>query len=538
MKWLKRNWYWLLFGAVALLTVYMDVFVARYLLDGDTSDYVQRGWRMVQEKDFFLSNYYRTTELRLFDLPMVYALFFLFTDNWTLVRILSSMLMQALYVLSFLYMGRQAGIQKPARVISATLLLLPFSTAYARIVLYHSFYILYLSAAFLLAGLTLHTLRLWQDRQRRALIPGILLGLLWLVEGTNGVRHMMIIGAPMLLFGFIRLIRAMNEYGWSKPLFRSDAFRLCLILLGSCLCFLAGYAIYPQLAAQFQIEVTEMKPFTPTVPPELFTKVLNDWLIAIGVRFSRKPLLSLRGVALLAALFAAVYGLVRSFAKGEEATGKGMLRSLLGLSTVISTGIFLLEGETRFYELYYVPVLAMIFPLLAVELDTTKAMGQKTLCLLCCLCLAFSGGYTARFMLTRDETMDQWTALSHSEMDTVEVLQECVAFMQEEEYTHALIDYWYANPMIELSNGQLTVAPLELTYAGSDEEESLISIYPWGTSKTAFLPENLPDTVLVFLRWEDELPTFLEYFPDDAELVWEGYPFSACEIPSDLLTLP
>lgn len=537
MKALKRNWYWLLLGAMALLTLYMDVFVARYLLDGDTSDYVQRGWLMVQEKDFFLRDYYRTTELCLFDRPMVYALFFLFTDNWTLVRILGSVLMQALYVLSFLYMGRQAGIRKPVRVFCAALLLMPFSTAYARIVLYHSYYILYMTGAFLIVGLSLHTLRLWQRGKWTALVTGLLLGLLWLVEGTNGVRHMMIIGAPMLVFGFIRLIKAMNQHGWQKALLRTDAFRLCIILLGSCLCFLAGYLVHQQLLTLYQVKATELQAFSPNLQPQLFTKVFNDWLAAIGVRFSRKTLMSLRGVALIAALFAAVYGLVRSFAKGEESTGKGLLRSLLGLSTVISTGIFLLEGETRFYELYYVPVLAMIFPLLAVELNGTKAMGQKTMCLLCCLCLAFSGGYTAHFMLTQDETMDQWTALSHSEMDTVEVLQDCLDFMQEEEYTHALINYWYASPMMELSSGRLTVGPVEITYAMSDDEESILSIYPWGTSKTAFLPENLPDTLLVFVRWEDELPTFLEKFPD-AELVWEGYPFSACEIPCELLTQP
>lgn len=535
MKWLKRNWYWLLFGAVALLTVYMDVYAALNLLDGDTSDFVQRGWLMVQEKDFFLSNYYRTTELRLFDLPMVYALFFLFTEDWTLVRILGSVLMQVLYVLSFLYMGRQAGIRKPARVVSAALLLMPFSTAYARIVLYHSHYILYLSAAFLLVGLTLHTLRLWQERQRRALIPGILLGLLWLVEGTNGVRHMMIIGAPMLLFGFIHLIKALNRHGFQKPLLRTDAFRLCLILLGSCLCFLAGYLLHKHiLLSYYEVRWNTLYSFTPSFEPEEFTRVLNMWLKAIGTRVTDESLMSLRGVALAAALYIAFYGLICSLKKEEEPLGKAMLRSLLGLSMLISTFIFILERTTRYYELYYVPVIALTFSLLAVELDAVQKAGRKALCLLCCLCLVFTGSYTAKFMLTKDDSMDWWSGINFNTMNVVESLADCVEFMEEEEYTHALIDYWYASPMMELSSGQLTVGPVEITYAMSDDEESVISIYPWGTSKTAFLPENLPDTLLVFVRWEDELPTFLEKFPD-AELVWEGYPFSACEIPSELL---
>lgn len=264
--------------------------------------------------------------------------------------------------------------------------------------------------------------------------------------------------------------------------------------------------------------------------------MFNGWLTAIGVRFSRKTLMSLRGVALLAALFAAVYGLVRSFAKGEESTGKGLLRSLLGLSTAISTGIFLLEGGYLFYDLYYIPVLVMIFPLLAVDLDEAKRLGQRILCLLCCLCLAFSGAYTAQFIRTKDNRMDSWSGLSYTEMDTVEALRDCMTFMQENGYSYAFIDYWYASVLTEMSDGKLTVGPVVKSYAEGDGE-SILSLYSWGTSKTAFLPENLPDTLLVFVRWEDELPTFLEKFPD-AKQVWEGYRFAACEIPKDLLILP
>lgn len=365
----------------------------------------------------------------------------------------------------------------------------------------------------------------------------MLLGLLWLLEGTNGVRHMMIVGAPMLAFGFIRLIKALNAWGWKKALLRTDAFRLCLILLGSCLCFLAGYALYPQLTELFGIEQTQSTAFHPDFQPEQFTKVLNDWLAASGVRFSDKSLLSLRGIALATALFSAIYGLARSFAKGEESTGKAMLRSLLGLSTVINSVILLLEGKYRFCELYVVPVLAMLFPLLAVELDGPKKAGQRALCLLCCLCLVFSGAYTALFMRTKDQTMDRWSGMSYSDMDTAQAAQECADFMLAEGYTHALIEYWYASTVMEAGNGRLAVAPLSLSYATDSDQQSRVSIYAWGTDTSPFLPENLPEELVVFVEWEEDLPTFLDRFPD-AELVWESSPFSACVIPKDMLTQP
>lgn len=221
----------------------------------------------------------------------------------------------------------------------------------------------------------------------------MLLGLLWLLEGTNGVRHMMIVGAPMLAFGFIRLIKALNAWGWKKALLRTDAFRLCLILLGSCLC------------------------------------------------------------------------------------------------------------------------------------------------LLCCLCLVFSGAYTALFMRTKDQTMDRWSGMSYSDMDTAQAAQECADFMLAEGYTHALIEYWYASTVMEAGNGRLAVAPLSLSYATDSDQQSRVSIYAWGTDTSPFLPENLPEELVVFVEWEEDLPTFLDRFPD-AELVWESSPFSACVIPKDMLTQP
>lgn len=299
MKRLRRSWYWLLLGAAALATVCMDVYVAHRILDSNTSDFVHRGWLMVQNHDVLLRDYYRTTELSLLGQHWAYALFFLFIEDWTLVRILGTVLMQSLYVPSFLYMGRQAGIRKPVRVACAALLLAPFSTAYARLVLYHCYYILFMVESFLMAGLTLHTLRLWQQG-RKALLPGLLLGVAWVLAGLNGVRQMMIVGAPLLLFGLIRLIQALNEHGWKKA-----------------------------LLPIFQVEPSTLSPFTPDIRPDELTNLLNMWLMAIGVRVSEENLLSLRGAALAAALFSAVYGLIRSLRCREQATGRAMPDTLL-----------------------------------------------------------------------------------------------------------------------------------------------------------------------------------------------------------------
>lgn len=173
MKALRKHGYWLLFAAVALATVYMDVYVAHNVLDGDVSDFMCRAWTFARERNPFTKAYYATTELRPLDISFVFSLFFLLTDNWTVVRVLGTVVMQAAYTASFLFMTRQAGVKRSARVTAAALLLTPFSTCYARLVLYHLHYILYLGNAFLLVGLTLMVL---QRTGRRRVLPACLLG--------------------------------------------------------------------------------------------------------------------------------------------------------------------------------------------------------------------------------------------------------------------------------------------------------------------------------------------------------------------------
>ena len=146
---IKKRQYWqkwlpvLFLTVMAAVTVWMDVFVAQNLLDGDASDFMVRGYTFFQKGNPFSNDYYLTTEPRLLDIPFVFFLFFYLFSDWTLVRVCGTVLIQALYILSFLFALRQAGIRRSVRLTAAGFLLTPFSVNYARIVLYHVYYALY-----------------------------------------------------------------------------------------------------------------------------------------------------------------------------------------------------------------------------------------------------------------------------------------------------------------------------------------------------------------------------------------------------------
>ena len=461
LRTLRKQSHWLLLGLVILLTLYMDVYVARNVLDGDVSDFLYCGNIFAREKDLFSTNYYYSTEVRPLDLSSVFSFFFLLTGQWTLVRVLGTITVQTIYALSFLFMTRQAGLSRKTRVTVAALSLLPFSIPYARIVLYHLYYTLYLANMFFIIGLTLWT----------------------------------------------------------------------LLMVGSCLCFLAGFIVNQHvLLPYYGIVNSSSAWYAPIQTAQRYADIWNGWLTAIGVRNSALSLVGIRGFSLAAALVSFVWLLYRSvcFLRKGGTMEQRLLGGLYALSMFSTTLVFVFDSGCRFYELYYVPVIVLALPTLALELDDHPPVltARKALCFLVSLCFLFQGAYSAWYLRVERRNMDTWSGLTHQDLTCVDECRDCVAFMQENGYQYGMMPYWHANVMIELSNGSLTILPYE--DAAPPEE---IQVYHWGTSRFYCQRENLPDELVVFVP-HGEADRFAASH-DGARLVWEGWRYAALLVPTD-----
>lgn len=541
MKLLKKYGCWLFLGLMIVVTVFMDVYIAHHILDSDTSEDLYHGWIIAQQNNPFTRDVYPSTEIRLLDIATVFSLFFHFTSDWTLVRILGTITMQAYYVVSFLFLCSQAGLSRKHAVFSAGLLLLPFSVPYARIVLYHLYYILYFANAFWIMGLTLYVFHAWPAQKRKAFVASALLAALWLFVGLNGIRHMMILGIPMLTFAGIRLLLTLQEYRWedgrllgTQPIWHSEAFRLLIILVCSFVFFLIGYALNTSiLLPYFQAMDSSSASFRPIASADHYTRIFNGWMIASGSRHSVLDLVGLRGLSLIASLFGFGYLLVVSFKNCFEkgALAPKLMHSMLGISFATTTLIFVFESAWRYYDLYYVPVVFLAASALAQEIgkwkDQCVTACRKLLIALTCICFLFQGAYTVYYLTVDRWDMDTWNGLMLTELNTAEKAATCAEQMKEHGYTHGMIDYWYANVMMELTDGELIMAPLNVV----EEKDVILKVYPWGTSRTAFNRENLPDKIIAFIQ-RNKAPAFEERYPQ-AVYKCENYSFIGYEVSAD-----
>ena len=548
-KWIVKNLHWFFFALVVLGTLYMDVWVANWLLDGDASQLMAKGWLIAQQRNLFTTDVYLTTEVCFFDTSAIAAFFFLFIRDWTTVRILTTIVLQAWYVTGFLFLCRQSRVSWPAAVTTAGMMLLPISMSYARSVLYHLYYLQYFGDTFWLLYLIVRLVSTPEDRKQRWL--WWLLGAAWFYIGTIGIRYMLIVGIPLILYTFVTVLQKLKSYELndlqmrhSKGAFwQNDAAWLLKIVMLTVVCFAAGYMIYSQiLLPRFQPDDTSSTWFYPEVSAERYADIFMGWLIATGVRSSMLPLVGLRGCSLAASLV--LFGCLFGFsAKGllersQDPLSARLPRSLFLISFAATTLIFAFETYdefARFYELYYLPVIVMAFPVLAQELSGLRCRGvsaaKHLICWVTCFCILFQGAYSLYFIRFERNEMDEWSGLWYTEMNTVDQLLDCVDFMQNNGYTHGFIDYWYANTMMEMSDGTLNVAGLEADYVESD---SLV-IHDWGTFKSAFEPQNLPEKVMVFAKHKD--CWLFEKNHPDACLVHEGWYLNGYEVDSSLITI-
>ena len=540
---LKKYGHWMFLGLMILITIYMDVYVARHILDSDTSEDVYHGWIIAQQNNPFTRDVYFSTELRLLDIASVFGLFFKFAEDWTLVRILGSVAMQAWYVLSFAYLCRQAGVSLRNTVFAAGLLLSPFSTPYARVVLYHLYYILYTANAFWLLGLTLRVFRVWQSEKRLAAVPAALLAALWAFVGMNGIRHMMILGIPLLMYVGVRCLQVLNEHHWEPGLglrrqsfWKTDAMRMLGVVAVSFVCFAVGFVISQVwLLPHFGVMDMSDTIYRPNAPASRYLEIFHGWLIASGVRNSSLPLVGIRGLSLAAALFGFACPLYLSYRalKEKQLAPDNLLMSMLFSSFMTTTLIFLFDSTARIFEQYYVLVCVWAIPALAVEMQRCQkpsaSTAKRLLALAACACLVVQGAYTTLYVRADKDGMDKWECLYFDRFTAMDEVRDCIDFMQENNYTHAMTDYWYANVMMEMTDGELTVAPMLVNY----QETPALSLQEWGTSRSAFAKENLPPKMLVFFE-RAKAAEFEKNYPQ-VPLVHEGWIFNGYEIDASMI---
>ena len=487
---LKMHLPLLIFLFAAAFSIVTTWYITSHILDSDASSEMVLAHQLSETGKIMSMDWLYSTELRVLNSQLLFAFFFHIWNDWHLVRFSSAILLQALMVYTYSFMLRKAGFPKNSILIGAAMLLLPASVTYGRIVLYHSHYIVHLCLAFFIVGMIIKIAAEFSFKKVATYLQLALLMGLSFVGGLAGVRHLMVIFAPLILsiilFCFVEDFKSPSAQDATLLSVQKLRFLLPGILMVAA--SLAGVVVNSTILqtyfsfSQYTDTTLEMLNFSQ------LAEVLYGFFHQFGYR-KNLSLLSLMGILSLLALVAGSYCLVSSVKRvfrysREDHLGQAMINAFFLCFTVVMLTLFLLTGGYGKY--YYVLYLSPCYPwAITLVISDWPACKEKIHPLnvkrifywLTVACFLLNSLANIGFFWGVKAFDQPYEGLGYNNRDCVAQKQAAVDFLCDKGYSIGYATYWNCNVVTEISDGKLQMINLSL-----DSETGNLSYNDWLTS--------------------------------------------------------
>ena len=467
------------------------------MLDGDASGELVLSQHLSETGQVLSSDWYYSTELRFLNTQLIYAPLFAFIDSWRMVRFVGAMVLQAILILSYWCLTRQARLGRRAFFLGAALLLLPTSVAYGRVVLYECFYVPHIAIGFFLVALYLSIIRRKKERGTVRTPMGMatifLLLSLAFVSGLGGIRQGMVTFAPLLATAFLLIFqdgrRAKEIRG--RALWRDKATLFYALL--ALAAFVAGYVgNIRMLAKWYMFRDYSGASLGLLTKPTRYKDIILGYLHQFGFRLPIAPM-SVMGVLSLGGLFIAAYIAMRGAwfalrpdkASLDDPYGKRFVQNFFFPSLVILVGSFVfVEQPSHYYLRFYIPTTVWVIPFL-VSFEPIRpkkpriAAAQKCLVAVCIVVLTLNGLYNTLFFFDPVKYPQKYEGLTYKDPNLVHHLEGAVAFIEENGYILGYSTFWPCNTVTEMTNGGTKMIDLSMT-----TDPAAMCYYDWLTFKS------------------------------------------------------
>lgn len=521
------------------LTLKTTYYTTEHYLDGDASSELVLAHHLSETGQILSGDWYYSTELRVLNTQLVYApLFHIFSD-WHMVRFVGALIMQFLLVLSFAYLCRQCGLSLSAFFLGATLLILPTSIAYGRIVLYHCYYMPHIILGFLIVGLYLSASQRYAQQQPLSfIIRFVFLIMLSFLSGLGGIRQPVITHVPLCVLVVFLIFSSEPDAPVMPVLSKNRAYLIPAIsaLMFALLGLIVNMSILSQHfhfrnSAGITLEVIDSSGISA-----LFYSILNLFGFQKG-----SSLLTVAGIASLGSVCIAAYCIYFSFRRLSHNNSVAQkhavsMISLFGVSVFsILLIVFIVSGAgwVSQYNLYLIPAIVWFVPFLCIQYDETCQHFSSLRIpdiLLACVFLLFipTIGTNVRFFTPHpDSYILRYEGLSFKNDKLVQQLEKCIQPISDQGFSLGYSTFWNANTITEMTDGQIKMIGLDL---GKDENTNDLeatppsfSPYKWLTLKSYL--DMKPEKVFLLLT-STENEAYLEMpFEDKGEIIYEddGY---------------
>ena len=443
------------------------------------------------------TDWYYSTELRVFYYHLVGVLCFFFTDDWHLVRFWENLILNIILATSIIAFLRAINLKENSYLVAAWVLL-PISLGYFLVIQLFPAYIPYLAITFYILACLEY---FYQGKSTLYLIPAALLAFL---ASLNGARHLAILTLPyFMLLGFLAVeyfYHNLRRYPFTLCLWRfiSENARLIGGTLATGIMSLVGYAINVLYLAKIYT-FTEQKAEFELISSEK----LLEWGSLLGEVFGRIPQTD-GFVAFLAEInvtpsesnlyFAYGFLAVSLLILAWSVTVPNTALRRYAILTCCNIALIVLIGmctSQAINDRYMYPSLIMLLVLVGAVLGK---LGRGKI---------YSLLFTLLLLLVAKDTASILAGWQDTPPRHYQNRQIIVETLLENGYQSGYASYWFGNIFTVLSNGKLEL----WVYDGN-----IANISKWNQLKSH---DDTTPTGKVFLLFTKEE---LEEFPERAKL--------------------
>ncbi|WP_026662040.1 hypothetical protein [Butyrivibrio proteoclasticus] len=501
-------WAFMVLGA--LFTLFLIWKKDFYMENSDIASDMILGKLLSQEGGILSKNWFYSTELHVIHTQLVYKLlFYIWPDNWLMVRLAAAVIFLILIVSSFLFMTRALGLEKEG-LLAASILTWPFGQWYVRIVTFGQSYVTYFIIAFISMGLFFRAV---QGKKR--LIYAVLLAIISFAAGLGGVRLLMICYAPLFATSLVVVCfahfagfagwRGAKEFGTSAK----AAFIYALIpFVFSCI----GLGINRKVLCEkyhFQDQ------FRETWRDFSFSRILDTlsdsltlfgWHAEVGF-VSWQGLINCLNFLLIVGIIISIIFVYRKFWRFQPIVQLFLVYT--GMLTLITTVV--LSCSNKYYSYYWLPVIPYFLVILGIgvfnagkdgireipedKADITNSIPENTddngtknktvadyignyrnvVCGLIAAAIAFASVSVYADPNPQDQYQDY-------------AITDAIEWLKNSDYEQGFGMFWSSNVIKALTNGRIDMH----TVMDIDHIDDITSEYPWlqEVRHTEELPEG------------------------------------------------
>ena len=485
---------WVFMIAGAFLTLFLIYKKDFYMENSDIASDMILGKLLNEEGGILSKNWFYSTELHVIHTQLLYKLlFYIWPNNWLMVRLFAAVVFLVLIVASFLYMAKGAGLYKEG-LFAASILTWPFGQWYVRIVTFGQSYVTYFIIAFLSIGFFLRAVRRAvsavsdpdeneKENKLYVCIMLLLLAVLSFVAGLGGVRLLMICYAPLFATSLLVLLYA--HYYMFKNKTRSiriataanKVFVYSLIpFVSSCIGLFINRKVLCK-TYEFQDQFRELwKNFSFSGIMDTLTDALTLFGWHANVNFvSWQGIINCVNFLFLMLLVGSIIRVYRKFFIYNEITQLYLL--FIGTLTVVT--VVVLSCSYKYYSYYWLPVIPYYLIVLALELTSEEAGYVKhyTPVLGIFVAIAVATASVSVYADPNPEDIYQDYAIT-----------DAIEWLKGTDYTDGFALFWSSNVIIALTDGRIDMH----TVKEIDNLDDLNNEYRWlqRAEHTEKLPEG------------------------------------------------